>query len=246
MNTQDLLDELRKNILRDRSNIVSGTSDRLWDDPTLIRYINDAYYRFVRKTLCIFDTTTKAATQVTLKTGVDVYATSEAVLGVVSARLEGAAVDLGYAGHGMLDSPFRTDDSLYFDVNTITALPPGKPLAFAMDEGDHTFRVYPTPSADYNGSKINMRVVRLPLSQLSLDRLDAEPEIREEWQLGMLDWAAYKALTNHDVDGENAARAEKRKADFEAFVKEAKSEVRWRRRPATAWSFGQVGFSWVK
>lgn len=246
MTLTELLDELRKNILRDKSDLVSGTPDKYWTDDTLVRYINDAYFRFCRLSLSLTDRTTSAVTQIALITGQDVYPMHSTVLGVISARLTGAPTDLARTGHGVLDVPFRTDDSLYFDVNLLAALPPGKPLACATDEEDQSFRVFPVPSADYNGQIINLRVVRMPLEKMALSDMSAEPEIREEWQLGMLDWAAFKALSNHDVDAESVARAESRKKSFEEWVADAKRESRRRRFAATAWNFGRDGFSWVK
>lgn len=245
MTLTDLLDELRKNILRDASTIVSGTSDPLWDDETLVRYINEAYYRFCRRSLSLVDRTSPL-TEIVLVEGVDVYALDASVLAVISARLAGSPTDLARTGHGVLDTPYRTDDSLYFDINLLAALPPGKPLAFATDEEDASFRVYPAPNADYAGQLINLRLIRMPTERFSLEDLDAEPEIREEWQLGMLDWAAYKALFSHDVDGESLPRAEKRKAAFNELVEEAKNESKRRRFASTAWGFGRNGYSWVK
>ena len=245
MTLTELLDELRGSILRDSSNLVSGSSDKLWTDDMLVRYINDAYYRFCRLSLSLTDRTSDL-TIIELESGVSVYTLDKSVLGVISARLEGAPTDLSRTGHGVLDTPFRTDDSLFFDINILAALPPGKPLAFATDEEDASFRVYPEPSADYAGQLINMRLVRMPLEKLSLDAPDVEPEIREEWQLGMLDWAAYKALSNHDVDAESLIRAEKRKASFEEWIADAQREARRRRFAGTAWSFGRDGFAWIK
>jgi len=245
MTLTELLDELRKNILRDSSGLVSGTADSLWSDDALVRYINDAYFRFCRLTLSLTDRTS-ALTEVVLESGVSVYPLDKSVLGVISARLAGAPTDLSRTGHGVLDTPFRTDDSLFFDINILAALPPGKPMAFATDEEDASFRVYPEPSADYADQVINLRLIRLPLAKLSLDNPEEEPEIREEWQLGMLDWAAYKALSNHDVDAESLVRAKTRKAAFEEWVADAKLEARRRRFAGTAWSFGRDGFAWTK
>jgi hypothetical protein len=245
MTLTELLDELRENILRDSSGLVSGTSDKLWSDEALVRYINDAYFRFCRLTLSLTDRTS-SLTEVALESGVSVYPLDKSVLGVISARLAGAPTDLSRTGHGVLDTPFRTDDSLFFDINILAALPPGKPMAFATDEEDASFRVYPEPSADYAGQLINLRLVRMPLARMSLDRPSEEPEIREEWQLGVLDWAAHKALMNHDVDAEGLIRANTRKKAFEDLVAEAQREARRRRFAGTAWSFGRDGFAWVK
>ena len=51
MNVGEMLDELRGNILRDKSTIVSGASDRLWSDESLMRYMNEAYNLFARRSM---------------------------------------------------------------------------------------------------------------------------------------------------------------------------------------------------
>ncbi len=256
----ELISELRDNMLRDGSTLVSGDADALWNDETLARYINNAYYRFCRLTLSLSDNSLTTATTVSvgppavlsyvnkivLATDVDQYPLHESILAVISGRLAGAPVDLARTGHGVLDLPFRSDDSLYFDINVLAALPPGKPLACATDEADRVFRVYPTPSADYNTQVVNLRTIRLPLEKLSLDVQTGEPEIREEWQLGMLNWAAYLALSNRDVDGGDPEAATRFKTAFAELVDEVKQEARRRRFAGTAWNFGRDGFSWVK
>jgi hypothetical protein len=52
MELSDLLDELRNNILYDRSDSVSGDPDQLWSDATLVRYINEAQRRFAKSWSC--------------------------------------------------------------------------------------------------------------------------------------------------------------------------------------------------
>ena len=54
MNLGDLIEELRENILHDRSDRVEGSEDdQLWSDKTLVRYINEAQTRFAKKTTCL-------------------------------------------------------------------------------------------------------------------------------------------------------------------------------------------------
>lgn len=246
MTLQELLDELRNNILRDASDLISGSSDQLWSDATLVRYINEAYQRFCRRTQCLLDRSSVDAAQVPLVEGETVYELHSSVVSVVSAQLDGDTADLAFTGHAQLDGFNRVNEGLSFDLNTVASYPPGKPLAWSVDEGARDIRVFPAPSADYDGVTLNLRVVRQPIEAFSTADMGAVPEIREEWQLGMLDWAAYRALSNHDVDGENLERANRRKKAFEDLVSEVKSETRWLRRPAITWGFGQHGFSWTK
>lgn len=253
MNLGELLDELRNNILHDRSDRVSGSSDYLWTDATLIRYINEAQRRFARKGLILRDGRTAEVTQFTLQTGVNEYALHPSVLGVVSAKLATDAGDLKRAGHAAFDT-YQSPDTYYFDPGQLASMPPGKPLAYGTDEylsGDDndsvaavTLRVYPTPSADYNGQTIKMRVVRLPIDPLK--QLNQVPEIPEDHHLEMLDWAAYLALRIVDHDAGNPQRANEFRASFEDHVRNARSSAMRKMFTPLQWGFGRNGFSWER
>ena len=252
MNTGELLTELRENILHDRSNRVAGADDKLWSDVTLMRYMNEAQRRFARKSLIIRDSSS-VATVVTLVTGQKIYPLNPAVLAVISAQYQDDVVDLARAGHAAL-SMYRQTDSYYFDPDQFRNIPPGKPLAVstdesvAMDDGDSmsviNLRVYPAPDAAYNGKKINLRVVRLPLERLSLRTLKVNPEVPEDHHLEMLDWAAYLALRIVDVDGGMPERADEFRKAFEAHVLEARNSVLRKLFAPTQWGFGRNGFNW--
>lgn len=253
MRLSDLLTELRENILHDRSDRVAGSPDYLWSDATLVRYINEAQRRFARKALVIRDNTTPDITQVTLQTGVSEYTLHPSVLAVISAKVSTDQADLARAGHSAFNT-YRQPDPYFFDTSALTTLPPGKPLAYSTDEtlglDDYdsvsavVLRVYPTPSAEFNGTVIKLRVVRLPTCDLTTNNLNAVPEIPQDHHLEMLDWAAYLALRIVDIDGGAPARAAEFRASFEAHVKEARDAAMRKLFAPAQWGFGRNGFSW--
>lgn len=251
MTLQELLDELKLNILHDRSDRVDGTPDWLWSDATLVRYIDQAYRRFARRTLCIRDNTMS----VTLQTGVNQYALDPAVLGIISAKLSTDVADLARAGHAQFDT-YHMPDTYFFDPSQLSSTPPGKPLAFSTDEtigvDDYdsvsvvVFRVYPVPSADYNGAQIKLRTVRMPLDHLTPTNMSAVPEIPEDHHLEILDWAAYLALRIVDVDGGMPALGDKFKATFEENVALARNNTMRKIFTPMQWGFGRNAFSWER
>ena len=245
MNTGELLEELRESILRDTSTIVAGPQDNLWSDEALMRYMNEAQTLFCRKTLSLVDQTTAEVTEVALVTDQTEYPLHDAVLQVLSARVEGQHQDMVLAGHGLLDSRPQgplTDDLTFGDP---AAAPyyTDCPTVYTTDEDTMTLRVYPGVSSDCAGKTLHLRVARLPISPLSLDDLEGSPEIRDEYHLAMLDWAAYRALSNHDSDAEGVIRARGRKKDFEETCKQVLLDMRRRRFAPTAWNFGA---GWTK
>lgn len=255
MTLGELLDELRLNILHDRSDRVSGESDRLWSDETLVRYINEAQRRFARLSLVIRDGTTPDVTRVTLQTGVTNYTLHESVLAVLSVRRVGDNVDLARAGHAALDT-YRQPDTYYWDPSSALTLPAGAPRAYSTDEtigednegsmGATVLRVFPEPSATYNGGVLQMRVIRLPIETFSVRNLKAMPELPEDHHLEMLDWAAYLALRIVDVDLGAPNRAAEFRASFEASVKAARDAMMRKFFTPLPWGFGRNGFSWER
>lgn len=253
MTLQDLLDELAKGMLRDRSDMMSGPEDQLWPDEQLVKYINEAEGILARKGLVIRDASTSAVVEVALADGVAQYTLHPSVIAVISAKFPTDVGDLARAGHSALNS-FQHPDPLFFDPSHLSVLPPGKPLAFATDEqldaasgktGVVSMRVYPVPNADYDGSLINLRVVRKPLKALTMDDLEASPEVPEEYHLGLLDWAAYRALRNIDSDAGAVEKADKYKTEFEAMVAQARTDALRKLFAPLQWGFGRNGFSWV-
>lgn len=255
MTLGELLDELRENILHDRSDRVAGEVDQLWSDATLVRYIDEAQRRFARKALVIRDGAHPDVTRVTLATGVTEYTLHQAVMAVMSVKVTGDSGDLARAGHAAFDA-YRQPDTLYFDPSALAVMPAGRPLAFSTDErvtdddeGTQqaiVLRVYPEPSVAYNGVVLRLRVVRLPIERLSADNLQSIPELPEAHHLEMLDWAAHLALRIVDVDAGMPSRSREFRASFEDHVKAARDALMRKVFAPMQWGFGRSGFSWEK
>ena len=73
---------------------------------------------------------------------------------------------------------------------------------------------------------IQMRVARMPKAVLTVDDLEAELEVDEDYHLVILEWAAYRALRNHDTDVENIGKATSHKNRFNEVVAEAEEDSR--------------------
>ena len=254
MKLEDLLTELRENILHDRSDRITGQTDRLWSDATLVRYIDEAQKRFARLGLVLRDASTPEVTQVTLATGVETYTLHPSVLAVITAKHTADAGDMTRAGHAALGTFYRPT-GVTWDPAQYAQLPPGKPVGYSTDEeiriNDEdatqslvTLRVYPAPSADYSGDTISLRVVRLPIDDLTTRDMCAVPEIPSIHHLEMLDWAAYLALRIVDHDLGDPARAHEFRALFEKHVTQARKDAMRKMFTPLPWGFGRNGFSW--
>jgi hypothetical protein len=251
MNLNDLLDELRNNIVNDRA-AATGNDDTLWSDETLVRYINEAQRRFAVHGLVLRDASTAEVVNVTLVEGTDTYILHDSVISVISARIDTKQADLVRVGHSILGS-YQNPSTVLWDPS-YAAMQSGYPLAYSTDEqlvadDDGTLnvvsmRIYPVPDSSADGTLIKLRVVRRPLDELTVNNLSAVPEIPADHHIEMLDYAAFLALRIVDVDAGNATRAEAFRQSFENHVQEARTVVMRKLFSPQPWSFGSGGWSW--
>lgn len=250
MTLDEQLEELRNNMLRDTSDLVSGSADELWSDETLLRYIKDAERRFARRTLIIRDSTTAEVVQVRLRDGVKTYKLHESVMGVLSASYDTNTYDMQRSGHALVQQGLPAE-FLSFDPTNPGSMPPGPPLAYYTDETlvfgrkrAVTLSLYPAPGADQDGKIVYMRVVRYPMTCYTADDLDKESEIPEDYQLDVLEWAAYLAQRGFDADAGAPVDADKHRAAFEDAVARAQMEMKRTIHANTGLAYGSNGFSW--
>lgn len=253
MTLRELLKLLRRAILNDRSDRTAGSSDYLWEDETLVTYINEAQRRLATQGLVLRDATTDEVTKITLVAGQSTYVLHESVIAVMSAKNSTQVADLNRVGHSVL-AAYRAPSDNWIDPAGFTGLPAGATLAYSTDEGlqavdsdslsQIALRVHPVPSTAEAGNVIRLRVVRKPLEKLVAGDLGAEPEVPEDYHIEMLDWAAYLALRIVDDDAGSPKRAEDFKASFEQHVKEARTNVLRKLFTPVDWGFGRGGFTW--
>lgn len=235
MKTSELLDELQGNILRDVSNAVTGEGATLWTPSSLVRYLDDAQVKMAVETLCLADASTEEVTDIVLEQGVSVYPLHSKVITVHSVRF-----DNRYQGRrlkrattwGLEDGTEETSTAMPRDLTADE----GRPKWYTLDEETGHIHVYPTPGPDDVGKTLYLRVMRKPLATLTVPdaTTDVVPEVPEEYHLDLCEWAAYRALRNHDVEAENLAKASTHRNQWERTIALLKKRVRRNRQiPAT-------------
>lgn len=252
MNLADQLQELRFNILRDSSDIIAGDRDSLWSDDSLLRYIEDAERRFARRTLILRDSTSLEVVQLRLRNGVKTYPVHRSILSVISANYNGQPSDLQRSGHAMVVAA-PPPEFLTFDPSAPTSLPPGDPIAYYTDEtlvfaheGRVTMSVFPVPGPDQDGKIITMRVARVPLTSYKRDDMERPSEIPTDYQLDVLEWAAYRAQRTFDADAGAPTSADQHKKAFDDAVDAATQEAKRKMFANLGFSYGRNGFSWTR
>lgn len=248
----DQLDELRINVLRDRSDLIAGDTDSLWSDETLLRYIGDAERRFCRRTLILRDSTTPEVTQVLLKSGTVTYPLHKTVIAVLSAKYDTDVFDLQRSGHGLI-LQYTPPEFLSYDPTVSYTVAPGRPIAFYTDEtlvfarnNKTTLSVYPSPGTDQTNKKLYLRTIRMPMSNYTMDDLECESELPEDYQLDVLEWAAYRAMRGFDADAGAPTSAESHKTAFDDAVARAVTETKLKMFSNITVKYGANGFSWIR
>jgi hypothetical protein len=257
MTLDEQLEELRFNILRDRSDLIAGDTDSLWTDETLLRYIKDAERRFARRTLVLRDATTPEVTQLRLKANIQTYPLHPSVIAVLSARYtdtSGTPYDLNRSGHAIITQASPIETVIFDPADPYTSqLPPGPPLAYFTDEtlvfarqSRVTLSVYPVPSATEDGTVLSLRTIRLPMTEYTKKCLDRESELPEDYQLDVLEWAAYRAQRTFDGDAGAPTSAEQHKQAFDDAVAAAIRETKRKTFVGTELAYGANGFTWTR
>ena len=253
MNLGEQLEELRRNLLRDISDLTpGGVDDRLFTDASLLRYIRDAEHKFARRTFCILDGTTPKVTQIKLVTDQTTYKLHKSVFSLMSGRYTGKTTDLIRAGRSIVGLHVPAE-FLTFDPSSNVTLPNGEPqviytdesMTFGADSG-MTLSVFPDPSSVENDTIINLRVFRVPTGTYTTDDLDNESEIPEQYQLDVLAWAAVRATTNFDADKGSIIQRNVWNEMFNLAVKEAIKDSKRRMFSPMKIDYGTTGTTWTR
>jgi hypothetical protein len=222
MNLQEMLDYTASQYLDDRTSLVDGDPDSLWSDEFLVRQLNEAMRKLVRRAWCIIDEGHAVAGRIALVTGKAVYDLHKSVLRVYFATPTDQTWPLWRTSDAVLRGACISPADAPFNIDSPTET--GRPVAMATDVGIRQMRVFRTPTVTENGLVLNLKVARLPVVWLTVDDLDAEPEAPEDYHELMCRYAAGRALTLPNVDGAQKAEGRALIAEFNDEVREARQD----------------------
>jgi len=247
----ELLDATAKDHLDDRTTLIEGDADNLWNDAYLVRQLNEAQRRLCRAAWCIIENDgSSPAGFIVLKTGVSLYPVHKSVLRVFDATPADQTAPLGRGEDIQLrDTSLIGGRNDAFDAWEIgeqaslagsTTTTSGAPLAVASDAGTRVIRIYPPPTSTYNGTKVNLKVARYPVVWLTLDDTAAVPEVPEEYHESLVLYAAGRALTLPNVDGQAKADGRALLAEFADLLREARHDRQRAEASSHRWAFSTV------
>lgn len=236
----DMLTYTASELLDDRTTLVDGDADSLWSDSYLVRQFNQAQKILARRAWCIIEYGKTPAGIITLRTSISLYGVHPSVLKVFDATPSTLSSPLGRSDDIVLRSDTPHSDFNAFEVGEAAALASteaGAPRSIASDAGTRMIRVYPTPTATENGVQVALKVARLPLVELTLEDTDAEPEIPSQWHMDLCTFAAGRALTLPNIDGEQRSLGRELLAEFNEVVKEARRDRQRFELGSSRWAF---------
>lgn len=240
-----MLDFTAAQWLDDRTVLLDGDSDSLWSDAVLVRLFNRAQNIMARRAWSIIEFGVPPAGVIVLATGKVLYPLHKSVLRVFDATPSTQANPLGRANDVRLRDPFPANADA-FDIGVAASLAgttltfPGAPLVIATDAGTRMLRVAPEPAAAQANLRIDLKIARLPITQLTLEDVEGEPEIPEEYHEDLCLYAAGKALTMPNVDNDQKGEGRNLLAEFDAVVREARRDRQRAFYNGDRWSFASV------
>lgn len=184
MTIKEFINRLREDFLDDNK------EPYYWATKTLIRYANDAEREACRRSDLIIDDTTDSVCNIDITSGTSEYSLHPKILYIVHAK--------------------NKEDDYPITQTTVQSLDNLNPY-WRVEESEtpHKFFIndfnrlvlYPTPKKDFT---LNLTVSRLPLQDKGLTD---EFEIPEQFQEGLLFWAAFLALSKLDINTNKKASA---------------------------------------
>lgn len=212
MTRVEMLAELRE-VLGD----VIGTVN--WSDARLLGLLSEGQDKFCEDTGYFVDLSNFT---LALSTSVSVYAIPDRIIQIMDI----------WSGTRKLWK-IDTGDKYYDDSSEFTD-PTGSPAAWQTDRETGHVTIYPTPTSAENGDILTLRVWRYSLYDLAGNGAVpesgptplAEPEIPSRFQRACIEWAAFKALSNHDEELQDKLKASDHRANYNQYVYDGKLALR--------------------
>ena len=165
------------------------------------------------------------------------YTLHRSIVRVLSGRLSDSDLDLARVPYD-LSRPQTRDLPDFFSPDFAYSDAAGRPLAISTDVVTRTLRVRPKPDATAAALTVQLRVSRMPVTELAVASPDAAPEIPEEFHLSLTDYAAGEALSIPAADAGLRAVAKDYKAKWAYTVDTAREERQRSEMSPAGWRMG--------
>jgi hypothetical protein len=201
-----------------REDAVDDVAPYLWSDREVYRYINDAYFMFVRLTGGIADGSS-AVTQITAATGVATTAIDPSIMRFRTAtNTTNNNQPLRVINVQDVDNLTAEDYGIIRSINQIDV--PGPVQYMIIGEEEDYVRWVNVPVED---TAIQLVVERLPATPITRSR-QKFTGVREEHHYHLLKWVRHLAYRKQDADTFDLVKSDQERDDFTAYCDFAKRE----------------------
>lgn len=224
MNSSELYDTFR-------SDVVDIERPYLWSDDEVWRYMNDAYFMFVRLTGGIPDYTTDA-TIVPITAAEKTSEMHPSILRIVAAYRVSDGREIRVINP--TDVPMMRDDD-YGQVRPIwrdTA--PGEVRYMMIGAQQHTCQWMQVPLVD---DEANLIIQRLPLTKITGDSQEFT-DVNEEHHFHLLSWMKSLAYRKSDAETFNPKAAAENEMAFRNYCSEARAELERKKHKSRSVAYG--------
>lgn len=188
--------------LDDRTERLSGASDELYTDETLVLHFNEGQRQLAMEAWVIEDLTTPQVCEIDLTLNTTDYTLHESILGIKYVRLSDSDIDLLRVGYNdnRLHALRPLNEPDFWDVNTPLLETSGRPTRWSADIGPRVIRFRRKPDAAAAALMAKLAVVRMPVEELDVSKPEAEPEVPKQYHMLLCKYAAGCCATGGDVD----------------------------------------------
>ena len=217
-----------------RCDVVDDVEPYLWSTPEVYRYINDAYFMFVRLTGGIPDGSSSVTTLVA-STGVATTAIDKSIMRIRRARnVTDHNIPLKIINVQDEDGFVDDDYGLWRALNQEDT--PGAVRYMVIGEEEDYVRWVKIPDQDIT---VQLVVERLPLIPITRER-QLFSGVREEHHYHLLKWVRHLAYRKQDADSFNLVKSDEERNDFIAYCEMAKKEKGIRKHKVRTTSYGGI------
>ena len=215
-----------------RDDAVDDVAPYLWSDPEVYRYINDAYFMFVRLTGGIPDGSS-AVTQITATMDTAITAIDQSIMRIRTARNVTDNKPLKVINVQDTDELATEDYGILHRSDPTTI---GSVRYMIIGEQEDYVRWVNIPDQDI---AVQLVIERLPLIPITRPQ-QLLAGIRVEHHYHLLKWVRHLAYRKQDADSFNLVKSDQERNDFVAYCEMAKREKDTRKHKVRTTGYGGI------
>jgi len=231
--TADLIRMFREDVFDPELPGDGDSSESLWTDSEIRRFIDQAQEEFCRYTFCLSDSRSFRP-KITPN---DAFVKADPrIVKPKNAYLESTGKELDIVRAREMDEGVTISDYGLGSSGSWRASV-GVPTHVVTDDETGYFRLYPAPGPDFDSDVLALSVYRIPKEPV-IDGGDLE--IPDEWRVKLLDGMKAQAYLKEDIEVHDEVKAERFRVKWDRWLTEGKKSFRVFYRGSRAVKYGGI------